>query len=42
MPGFGVPQLSEVASGDDGTSRVFQFDVVQSVVEEAAAEEEAP
>jgi type IV pilus assembly protein PilN len=42
MPGLGVPQLSEVASGDDGTSRVFQFDVVQSVVEEAAAEEEAP
>ena len=42
MPGFGVSQLSEVASGEDGTSRVFQFDVVQSVVEEAAAEEEAP
>ena len=42
MPGFGVPQLSEVASGEDGTSRVFQFDVVQSVAEEAAAEEEAP
>ncbi|WP_394423572.1 PilN domain-containing protein [Vreelandella stevensii] len=29
MPGLGVPLLSEVASGSDGTSRVFQFEVVQ-------------
>ncbi|WP_404376886.1 PilN domain-containing protein [Vreelandella aquamarina] len=42
MPGLGVPQLSEVTSGEDSVSRVFQFDVVQSVVEDVAAEEEAP
>ncbi|ATH77881.1 MULTISPECIES: PilN domain-containing protein [Halomonadaceae] len=39
MPGLGVPLLSEVASGQDGTSRVFQFEVVQVL---PGSEESAP
>ncbi|MFP3341306.1 PilN domain-containing protein [Vreelandella venusta] len=42
MPGLGVPLLSEVASGQDGNSRVFQFEVVQSSVADARESEEAP
>ncbi|WP_311063316.1 PilN domain-containing protein [Halomonas sp. DWK9] len=42
MPGLGVPLLSEVASGQDGNSRVFQFEVVQSSVLEESEREEAP
>lgn len=42
MPGLGVPLLSEVASGQDGSSRVFQFDVVQSSVADEGDSEETP
>lgn len=38
MPGLGVPLLSEVASGQDGNSRVFQFEVVQSLVVDESEE----
>ncbi|WP_404471524.1 PilN domain-containing protein [Vreelandella venusta] len=41
MPGLGVPVLSEVASGQSGSERVFQFEVVQSA-EEVASEEQEP
>lgn len=40
MPGFGVPVLSEVASGQNGSERAFQFEVVQSVGKLAVEESE--
>ncbi|MDP3534389.1 MAG: fimbrial assembly protein [Halomonas sp.] len=41
MPGLGVPVLSEVAGGQNGSERAFQFEVVQSA-DTAAAEEAGP
>ncbi|AVI61263.1 PilN domain-containing protein [Halomonas sp. GFAJ-1] len=41
MPGLGVPVLSEVASGQNGSERAFQFEVIQSA-DTAAAEEAGP
>ncbi|WP_249976887.1 PilN domain-containing protein [Vreelandella olivaria] len=38
MPGLGVPVLSEVASGQGESARVFQFDVIQSSTDDAAEE----
>ena len=42
VPELGVPLLSEVTSGQDGNSRMFQFEVVQSSLEELGDEEESP
>ncbi|AQU83403.1 MULTISPECIES: PilN domain-containing protein [unclassified Halomonas] len=38
MPGLGVPVLSEVAIGQEGSERLFQFDVTQ-LSDEAAVQE---
>ncbi|MGP5018440.1 PilN domain-containing protein [Vreelandella alkaliphila] len=42
MPGLGVPLFSEVASGQDGGRRVFQFEVRQLSPEEVVSMEAAP
>ncbi|WP_083001354.1 PilN domain-containing protein [Halomonas sp. GT] len=42
MPGLGVPLFSEVASGQDESRRVFQFEVMQLSPEEAVSMETTP
>lgn len=42
MPGLGVPLFSEVASGQDDTRRVFQFEVMQQPLSDAVSLEAAP
>ncbi|AZM94794.1 MAG: fimbrial assembly protein [Gammaproteobacteria bacterium] len=42
IPGLDVPLFSEVASGQDGSLRVFQFEVRQLSPEEAVSMEKAP